>query len=244
MGRNRGEGRQPSTRWKMFRFWRKNDCRKVQGRLSEYIDGYLAPEERLRVERHLKVCPMCRSELDSLRGTVELLRAVPSVAPPRSFALARTPVPATPAPRLFRPALLGAATSVLALLLVLVMAGDLLHLFEPGRASLTNQTPTPTLSRDVVPMATGGETGVGPPTDAGAEKVSSPPSLASTPTPAPTGEATLGASPLAQGGTPVAAGPPGAVRWIEIGLALMVVILAALTLFARQRVRRVGSGGS
>jgi len=244
MGRNRGEGRQSSIRWEMFRFWEKNDCRKVQGRLSEYIDGYLAPEERRRVERHLEACPICRSELDSLRGTVELLRAVPSVAPPRSFALARAPVPTTPVPRLFRPALLGAATSVLALLLVLVMAGDLLHLFEPGRAALTNQTPTPTVSRDIAPMATGGETGVRPPTGAGTEKASSPPSLAATPTPTPTGGAMLGVSPPAEGGSPAAAGPPGAVRWVELGLALVVVILAALTLFARRRVRGVRSGES
>lgn len=203
-------------------FWARR-CRKVQRELSEYIDGYLAPEQRRRVERHLESCSNCRAELDSLMGTVELLRAVPSVASPRSFALAKAPLPARPVSRLLSPALLSTATTVLALLLALVMAGDLLRTFEPGPAALPGQTPA--LSQDTSRAAPAG-TEVRPQADAGAEKLAAPPPGEATPPPLPAGEAVSA----------------GAVRWIEISLALVVVILAALTVFASLKMGRVGSG--
>lgn len=213
----------------------------MQRELSEYIDGYLAPEERRRVEHHLETCPACRSELDSLKATVELFRALPSVAPPRSFALTRAPVPAAP-PRLLRPAFLSAATTVLALVLVLVMAGDLLGSFGPRPAAVTEQTPIPTLSRGMTPLPTG-EEGMRQQADAGSEKVAGPPAPAVAPTPLPTStpapQPALGIAPEA---SPAAAGPAGAVRWLQMGLALVVVILAALTVFASWQ-RRVGSRG-
>lgn len=39
-------------------------------RMSEYLDGELSAEGRVRIERHLHDCPKCREILRSLRATV------------------------------------------------------------------------------------------------------------------------------------------------------------------------------
>ena len=124
-----------------MRIIRKNQCHKVQGLLSPYIDGQIGSSERDRVESHLEECQVCRRELESLRSTVNLLNRVVVVSPPRSFALAeieanRRPAALTrEAPQWRRVPALGAlrvATAVTALLLVFVLAGDATHLFEAG----------------------------------------------------------------------------------------------------------------
>ena len=124
-----------------MRIVRKNQCRKVQGLLSPYIDGQIGSSERDRVESHLEECQVCRREFDSLRATVNLLHRVAVVSPPRSFALAeveakrRTAALTREAPQWRRVPALGAlrvATAVAALLLVFVLAGDATHLFETG----------------------------------------------------------------------------------------------------------------
>ncbi|HEY49492.1 MAG TPA: hypothetical protein G4O13_05545 [Dehalococcoidia bacterium] len=71
----------------MFRGRGKAQCRKVRGLLSEYLDNRLEGEERGMVERHLETCGACSEELESLRMTVQLLREMPEVQVPRSFAL-------------------------------------------------------------------------------------------------------------------------------------------------------------
>lgn len=45
-------------------------CRKIIALLGPYLDGECAPEERRRVEKHLRQCPACRSELELL-GRIE-----------------------------------------------------------------------------------------------------------------------------------------------------------------------------
>lgn len=124
-----------------MRIVRKNQCRKVQGLLSPYIDGQIGSSERDRVESHLEECQVCRREFDSLRATVNLLHRVAVVSPPRSFALAeveakrRTAALTREAPQWRRVPALGAlrvATAVAALLLVFVLAGDATHLFVAG----------------------------------------------------------------------------------------------------------------
>ena len=73
-----------------------NDWDTQRERLSAYLDDQLAPSERAALERHLPTCARCADELAELRRTVALLRAMPTPALPRSFAL---PVPAAaPAP--------------------------------------------------------------------------------------------------------------------------------------------------
>ena len=124
-----------------MRIVRKNQCHKVQGLLSPYIDGQIGSSERDMVESHLEECQVCRRELDSLRATVNLLHRVAVVSPPRSFALAEVEAKRRPAtltkeaPQWRRVPALGAlrvATVVATLLLVFVLAGDATHLFETG----------------------------------------------------------------------------------------------------------------
>lgn len=55
--------------------------------LSSYLDNQLPTEERVALERRLRVEPELRSELEELRAAIALLRDLPPVAPPRSFIL-------------------------------------------------------------------------------------------------------------------------------------------------------------
>ena len=57
---------------------------------SAYVDGRLSPDERLRLEEHLRSCPDCTRKLEGLRTVVAELRQLPPVAAPRSFALTAT----------------------------------------------------------------------------------------------------------------------------------------------------------
>lgn len=55
--------------------------------LSAYLDGELTEAERATLEARLQADPALRGELDSLRQTVALVRALPTLKAPRSFAL-------------------------------------------------------------------------------------------------------------------------------------------------------------
>jgi anti-sigma factor RsiW len=50
-------------------------------RLSEYLDGELAPEERTLCEGHVATCASCKEALDGLRAVVMQARALPEIAP-------------------------------------------------------------------------------------------------------------------------------------------------------------------
>lgn len=55
--------------------------------LSGYIDNALPPDERQALEARLAAEPTLRAELESLRGTVALLRGMPVFKAPRDFTL-------------------------------------------------------------------------------------------------------------------------------------------------------------
>ena len=100
--------------------------------LSAYLDGQLSAGERARLEARLAADPALRAELEALRRTVALVRDLPPVSIPRNFILPRA-MAARPRPvRPLRPRrawaapLLTAATAVVSLLFVVVLAGDLL----------------------------------------------------------------------------------------------------------------------
>ncbi|GEM_PF-2314334 len=52
------------------------NCRKVSGLLSAYLDQELTGDETECVSAHLDVCPLCRSEYDSLKETKRLLASL------------------------------------------------------------------------------------------------------------------------------------------------------------------------
>lgn len=63
------------------------DCNKAKTLLSEYLDGRIEAKEVTILEAHLQDCPGCAAELESLRYTVSMLGALPTVPIPRSFTI-------------------------------------------------------------------------------------------------------------------------------------------------------------
>src|SRR5436190_24130849 len=55
--------------------------------LSAYLDQELSVGDARRVEAHLRTCAQCRRELETLRYTMQMVQALPSVRAPRSFTL-------------------------------------------------------------------------------------------------------------------------------------------------------------
>lgn len=122
-------------------FARKADEREQRDELlSAYLDGQLSAGERARLETQLGADPALRAELEALRHTVALVRDLPPVPIPRNFILPQTmearPRPAPPLRprRAWAAPLLTAATAVVSLLFVVVLAGDLLLSGMGGQA--------------------------------------------------------------------------------------------------------------
>ena len=66
--------------------------------ISAYVDG-AADGQAQKAAQHLARCAPCQTDLESLQATRLLLRSLPTVPVPRSFALHRSPV-AVPRPSL------------------------------------------------------------------------------------------------------------------------------------------------
>lgn len=47
-------------------------CREIVQLVTEYLEGALPREERLRFERHIAICPPCRGFLTQMRATHRL----------------------------------------------------------------------------------------------------------------------------------------------------------------------------
>jgi ATP-dependent Lon protease len=116
--------------------------------LSAYLDGQLSAGERARLEAQLAADPALRAELEALRHTVTLVRDLPLVSIPRNFILSPAvaarprPAPLARPRRAWAAPLLTAATTVVSLLFVVVLAGDLL-LSGVGRLALGPAAPPP-----------------------------------------------------------------------------------------------------
>jgi len=156
-------------------WFRKNaQCRRVQSKLSEYIDNMLSTKDKGAVEQHIKKCESCYSELESLKMAVQLLRRMPQVPAPRSFALAgiepkRVIAPVTASLRWLRP-----ATVFATFVLVALLAGDFAGVFESRTDDVLLSTPSP--------IAESGAEFVAP-TATPIPSPSLPPTAAATPTP-------------------------------------------------------------
>jgi anti-sigma factor RsiW len=48
-------------------------CRELVEKVSAYLDGSLAPEDRRRFDEHLKECPWCVNYVEQMRETVAAL---------------------------------------------------------------------------------------------------------------------------------------------------------------------------
>ena len=47
-------------------------CRELVELVTDFLDGALAPEERVRFEEHLVFCPGCAYHLDQIRATIRV----------------------------------------------------------------------------------------------------------------------------------------------------------------------------
>src|SRR5438132_5903117 len=119
----------------------------VRDELSAYLGGQLDQPTRQAVDDHLARCAECRSELEGLERTRDLLRALPPVEVPRSFAItaemaaAARPVPLVLPPRrdgLFRA--LRNATGAAAAVFVAVMLVNLIGYSTPVLAPPSSAT--------------------------------------------------------------------------------------------------------
>ena len=145
--------------------------------LSAYIDGEVSASETLRVEEHLAGCQECQDELASLRSTVGLLRRLPELAVPRSFALSEAPQ-RRPTPTIVWTARL--ATSVAAVLLVALLLGDIVGLVGQQR-QLEDAASRAAVQAPGAPAPLAAVRGI---PEAAAPELESAPALAAPPAPA------------------------------------------------------------
>jgi hypothetical protein len=87
------------------------DCERVQGLLSDFLDGSLPDGLHAGVDAHLRACPPCRGVKEGLEATLLLLRGLPpGQAPPELLEGVRRRIPPGEAPerplwkKLFLPA--------------------------------------------------------------------------------------------------------------------------------------------
>lgn len=62
------------------------DCRMVEARLSDHLEGTLEPDLLALVEAHLDDCASCRTLRQTLPDVIDALRAAPDVAPSATLA--------------------------------------------------------------------------------------------------------------------------------------------------------------
>ncbi len=61
------------------------DCQQTRAASSDYLDGDVDDRKRARIARHLEKCGPCAAFVNTLRATVELIRAAPVSEPPTGF---------------------------------------------------------------------------------------------------------------------------------------------------------------
>jgi hypothetical protein len=64
----------------------KKECARTRKVLLKYLLGHLFKHQMHRVERHLKVCPVCASELHSLRFAADTKQLLKDITPPEGMA--------------------------------------------------------------------------------------------------------------------------------------------------------------
>jgi anti-sigma factor RsiW len=100
--------------------------------LSAYLDDELSAEDRARLEAQLATDQALQAELDALRRTVTLVRDLSPAPLPRNFILPQTmaarpqSAPSARSRRAWTAPFLTAATAVVSLMFVVVLASDLL----------------------------------------------------------------------------------------------------------------------
>ncbi len=200
-----------------------DEHRWVQDRLSLYLDGRLDPGERARVEAHLRTCVTCARSWETLRWTVQALRALPPVHAPRSFVLRPEQVARAPQPSGW----LRRTAWAMAAALILVLGMDLALSLGPTRSEpVRAPAGAPAIQVEQETM---------PPTASRPESRAAP----STPTPAPMFSLALPSpAPTATTPTPPETPPAApALRIAPLRALELVLLLGAIGLLALDRWR-------
>jgi len=53
------------------------DCMELRGNASAYLEGEVSPGQKLRYDRHVRLCLACSAFLEGLRKTIAALRGIP-----------------------------------------------------------------------------------------------------------------------------------------------------------------------
>ncbi|MGD0765112.1 MAG: zf-HC2 domain-containing protein [Dehalococcoidia bacterium] len=154
----------------MFGFMKRRRHPVGEADLSAYLDDRASPEERRRLEEHLRTCPACASKLEGLRSVVAELRHLPPATAPRSFALTAEQVGAARGDRRTKGAILSPAAgrlyvavrggAVAAALVLCVAVGADLFLHSTGGGGGPNGSTVTGQGAAQPPSAFGEESGV------------------------------------------------------------------------------------
>jgi hypothetical protein len=132
----------------------------ITDRLSDYIDGELAPAERAAIEDHLPGCDDCRAVLEDLRRLVEAARRLPDAPPDRELwdgiaqRVASGAVVAAFEPRARRRFSFTAPQLVAAGLMLMLLSGAVVYLARPqGPPAGSSVADTEMPRRDEVALA-------------------------------------------------------------------------------------------
>ena len=214
--------------------------------LSSYIDGEVSAPEATRLEKHLSECEECRRELETLTATVHLLRELPELEPPRSFAPESVAAPPEVArgyvwvPRL--------ATSLAAGLLVVLLLGDVSGVLNQSDKAVTAtavaapvpaaaSVPAPAMAAAAAPPAAQPETqtvveDAAPPVQQG--EAATP--LRREPSPGPQEAPIVAETP--PGGPGDGGGVALPLRQLELATGIVLVVLILVVVWAARRGRR------
>ena len=232
-----------------------HDWEQQREQLSALLDNELSAQERAALETHLESCDWCRDELESLRRTRALLRALPQPALPRSFILPlepaamtepqraapalrpapvpvaaaqrRTNLPGGRAPNRHRPVqVLQWLSAIAAVLGIVFLLSGVFSTFSNGRTTASNAS--------VSNSAQGGaqDTGAPRPTSPTHLPYASPPPETGTGagTPAPTAEKTTATPRPTSGTAPGQSGSQGASSSSPLGQIVSTTSIGLLLL--------------
>lgn len=62
----------------------RRDCEQTRKSLRKYLQGHLFKPEQIKIERHLKKCALCSSELQALKRAQETKKLLKDITPPES----------------------------------------------------------------------------------------------------------------------------------------------------------------
>jgi hypothetical protein len=120
------------------------DCKGINQRLDDYLDGLVKPEEIAAIESHASACPTCRTLLVRERRIRRALRELPAPEPTGAFlerALAQAVARDQPQRHWRLPGLALAASVMLIFAINLLLKHDTIPVRDiPGLAIALNQT--------------------------------------------------------------------------------------------------------